>query len=240
MPCTLEIFLKLGAQSFRNTIKYVQLILIKNSLCDELMVCLWNHSQNQNPRYCPEPALDFDHWASPFPLGSWEWLNNLAFLIPIKIQFHVKLESPVGSFQPWSISWWCPTAGPALLEELKTPGNCLKQLQLKFMLEILILGAECDSSPDLGWNLGWWGREYPGFSNRSCFAFLFKGSWICVRLKCWACRAGQSHLWCHKGDIFWSRMQGSHSSSDKNQGWGKFWGQKAALKIALFLFSAAC
>lgn len=65
------------------------------------------------------------------------------------------------------------------------------------------------TSPGVGWDLEWWGREYPGVSNRSCFAFLFKGSWICVRLKFWACKAGQNHLWCHKGDFFWGRMQGN-------------------------------
>lgn len=100
----------------------------------------------------PEPALAFDHCASPMPscelgITAAPWLNNLTFLIPLKIQFHVKLESPVGSFQPWSISWWCTTAGPAVLEELKIPENCLKQLQqVHAALEILILGAECDKS----------------------------------------------------------------------------------------------
>lgn len=193
-------------------------------------------------------SLDFDHWASPMP--SWQlgmtaapWLNYLAFLIPLKIQFHVKLETPMGSFQPWSISWWCTTAAPALLEELKIPEKLFKAAtaEVHVALEILILAAECDSSPGVGWNLKWWGREYPGVSNRSCLAFLFKGTWGFVRLKFWACKGWtKPPLVSQRWHIFFGgRIQGSHSSSDKNQGWGKFWGQKAALKIALFLFSAA-
>lgn len=46
------------------------------------------------------------------------------------------------------------------------------------------------------------------------------------------------------GHIFQNRIQhiGSHSSYGENQAMmqDKFWGQKAELKIALFLFGAAC
>lgn len=60
MPCTLEILLKLAAESFRNTIKNVQFILLKNSLSDELMMCPEIIHKSKIQDDVPEPALDFD------------------------------------------------------------------------------------------------------------------------------------------------------------------------------------
>lgn len=60
MPCTLEIFLKLGAQGFRNTIKYIQLILLKNSIMSSWCVCGIIH-KSKIQDVLPEPALDFGH-----------------------------------------------------------------------------------------------------------------------------------------------------------------------------------
>lgn len=133
-------------------------------MCDELMVCLWNSSQKQNPRCCPWASSGF--WLLSFSHALWElgitaalWLNNLVFLIPLQIQFCVKLESPMGSFQPWSISWWCTTAGLALMQELKIPENCLKQLQLKFMQHWKFLFWELDVAVVLVWAGIWNDRE---------------------------------------------------------------------------------
>lgn len=158
----------------------------------------------------PEPALDFDHWASPIPF--WEmgitaapWQNNLAFLIPLKIQFHVKLERSVGSFHPWSISWWCTTAGPALLEELKIPDSiCLKQLQLKFMQHWKFLFWELNVTVVLVWAGIWNVREgnIQVSVARAALPFFSKELGLVWGWNSGSVKAGQSHLWCHKGDIF--------------------------------------